>query len=1424
VSHLTLTFLGQFQLTLQDQPAIRFETDKVRALLAYLVVEGNQAHSRSTLAALLWPGYNEENARTNLRHALHQLRQTIGDATATPPWLLITRQTLQFNPAAPHTLDVQEFSTLLNRVAAHAHPRLDQCASCLQALRQAADLYRGDFLAGFAVNDSAPFEEWRRIKQEQLHLRAVELFQQLARYSETVGDNQLTRQYAARQLELEPWREEAHRQIMRTLARSGQRNAALAQYQLCCRILAAELDTEPEDATTALYEQIRTSLFPGKEAQIQENRAAATWEAAQQTKQQPTVPGQSASNPLRHDWGDMPTIDVCQGRALERSTLERWLLQERSRLIAVLGMGGVGKTTLTAKVVQEVAAQFNTVIWRSLLNAPPLREILREWLQILSHQTLTTLPARLDEQFRLLLDYLRQQRVLLVLDNLESILQPGSQAGELRPDYHDYAQLIQLMGASNHQSCLLLTSREQPQAMTRLLGQQPAVRLLPLTGLDVQAGHTILQMHGLTTSDKEAAGLIEHYSGNPLALQIVANTIVNLFAGDVQAFQQEGAPVFDNIRQVLDDQFARLSVLEREILLWLAIEREPVTAVTLRRNLLQPPTQLVLLETLRSLQHRSLLEMHATGFTMQNVVIEYATEYLIEQICRELERFQQTVQTRHGQTDDGPVVLLGRNGYPFLNRLALIKTQAKEYVGQSQVRLLLQPIAERLQVRLGKPAMQTLFHHLLDKLRTDAPHAPEYAPGYAAGNLLNLMRHLNFAIADYNFAQLAVWQADLRRTQFAAINFTGADLAQSVFTLAFDLRALTFTPAKQVLLAGILEGDLCLWRAADGQLHHAFRYPSHSTTPVVFSRDGQSVAAGGIDFTVCVWSTEQGKPLHTFFGHQDKLYGLAFSPDGQQLASSSRDGTVRIWDLHTSQLLHTLYEHANAVTALTFSLDGKILAGGGGEHLICLWDTASGALLRTLHGHTREIECVAFAPDDTLLVSGAHDGTIRVWDWSMGRPLYTFGGHPQIIRAIVFHPDGHTLASGGADRIVRLWDLRSGHVLHALVGHKYEVNFLAFSRDGQTLASGSIDRTIQLWDTHSGRLLDRINGHAEMVRAIAVSPDGQWLASSGADGMVRLWDLRPWKCSPECNAMYNTTPRQLLGHTEQVYSVAFSPDGRLLASGAADYAIYLWDVATGKALRTLHGHQGTVKAIAFSPDGKLVASGSADHTVRLWSLAASQPINILTGHTDDVGALAFSPDGATLLSGSLDYSARLWSVGRGETLYCWRDHGCSLYWVGFTRDGRRVITTQWDFTVKQWEARSGQPIQGWNTHGIKALGASFSPDGEIFACVTAEQAIELRHFATGELIRTLRGHRMTVLSIAFHPTQPLLGSSSWDGAIKLWDLRSGICLQTFQAPGPYAGMNITGVTGISAAQKAALKALGAVEEMDQANENRYLVR
>jgi hypothetical protein len=287
-----------------------------------------------------------------------------------------------------------------------------------------------------------------------------------------------------------------------------------------------------------------------------------------------------------------------------------------------------------------------------LLNAPPLPELLRAWLQILSRQTLTAPPDSLEEQLCLLLTYLQQDRCLLVLDNVESIFaadlpvpegsqQSQSRAGVTRLGYEGYDQLFQRLASSDHQSCLLLTSREQPYALLRSGRQTQTsgrVQVLSLTGLDQQAGQLLLQNNGLHASAAETAQLVENYSGNPLALQIVAATIADFFGGDVAAFQQEEGQIFDGMRLVLDQQFARLSPLEREILVWLAIEREPITVPMLRSNFAQPVATAPLLEALQALQNRSLLEKRDAGFTLQNVIIEYTTEYLVEQVYQELVR------------------------------------------------------------------------------------------------------------------------------------------------------------------------------------------------------------------------------------------------------------------------------------------------------------------------------------------------------------------------------------------------------------------------------------------------------------------------------------------------------------------------------------------------------------------------------------------------------------------------------------------------------------------------------------------------------------------------------------------------------------------------------------------------------------------
>lgn len=252
---LRLSFLGPFQVTRDDQPAT-FATDRARALLTYLAVEADRPHRREALAALLWPDRPESAARRNLTQSLVRLRRAIDDYHAAPPFLLITGKTVQFN-AATAELDVACFQTLLAACAEHPHLNLEGCLPCIERLREAAGLYRGEFLQGLFLADSQPFEEWALFKREQLHRQALGALHALTVHYESQGAYDRAQRYAERQLALEPWREEAHRELMRALALGGQRGAALAQYETCCRLLAEELGMEPAPQTTALYQRIR---------------------------------------------------------------------------------------------------------------------------------------------------------------------------------------------------------------------------------------------------------------------------------------------------------------------------------------------------------------------------------------------------------------------------------------------------------------------------------------------------------------------------------------------------------------------------------------------------------------------------------------------------------------------------------------------------------------------------------------------------------------------------------------------------------------------------------------------------------------------------------------------------------------------------------------------------------------------------------------------------------------------------------------------------------------------------------------------------------------------------------------------------------------------------------------------------------------
>lgn len=265
----------------------------------------------------------------------------------------------------------------------------------------------------------------------------------------------------------------------------------------------------------------------------------------------------------RQDWGEAVEVSVFYGRTEELDTLEQWVISDRCRLVALLGMGGIGKTSLAIKLAQKIQDNFDYVIWRSLSNAPLITDILADIIKFLSNQQETNLPEEVGARISLLITYLQKQRCLLILDNAESILQDDNDAGQYRSGYELYGNLIQRIGNTNHQSCLIVTSREKPGEVASSEGESNAVRFFQMSGLKAVDGEEIFQAKGLSGSDDEQIKLIEFYKGNPLALKIISTTIKEVFDGDIHEFLAQGSVIFGRVRDLLDQQLNRLSDLEK---------------------------------------------------------------------------------------------------------------------------------------------------------------------------------------------------------------------------------------------------------------------------------------------------------------------------------------------------------------------------------------------------------------------------------------------------------------------------------------------------------------------------------------------------------------------------------------------------------------------------------------------------------------------------------------------------------------------------------------------------------------------------------------------------------------------------------------------------------------------------------------------
>lgn len=612
--YLRLTLLASFQLLVDDQPVRQFRSSKEQALLAYLAVEASQPHSREKLAGLLWPDRPETTARRNLSQTLLNLRKTLGDHQADPPFFLVTSQTIQFNQVSDYSLDVTEFAALLSHTRQHQHEAIDRCTACAAALQTTAALYQGRFLDGFSLPDSEEFEAWCLLKQEWLQRQMLEALEYLASYSEWQQDYRTACSWAWRQREIDPLQEPAYRRLMRVLWLDGQRSQAIQQYEQCRDLLLAELGVAPDAETLALYEQIKQDNLPLKSHPIQK--------LVQVQLPVPTTP--------------------FIGREEQLQQLSSLLLEKPYRLVTLVGQGGIGKTRLALAAAAHLIDQFAQ--GACFVPLAGVRPPTHQPVTALHHILATAIAEALgliftgsEDPERQLFAFLQQKRMLLVLDNFEHLVEGANFVAQLL----QYAPQIHL----------LITSRE-------ILSLQ-AEYAFPLTGLPVpknlpdadqyasvqlfveRAERTPMGLGNQSDNMPHIVDICRLVDGNPLAIELAAAWIrvmpcqeiaqeIRRSLAFLESTLRELPERHRSMRAVFEHSWQLLTARQQELLCQLAIfqggfERKAQREITQAR-----------LQDLTALLDKSLVQQQPSGRYEIHELIRQFAEHHLHQLTSQL--------------------------------------------------------------------------------------------------------------------------------------------------------------------------------------------------------------------------------------------------------------------------------------------------------------------------------------------------------------------------------------------------------------------------------------------------------------------------------------------------------------------------------------------------------------------------------------------------------------------------------------------------------------------------------------------------------------------------------------------------------------------------------------------------------------------
>jgi WD40 repeat protein/tRNA A-37 threonylcarbamoyl transferase component Bud32 len=645
---------------------------------------------------------------------------------------------------------------------------------------------------------------------------------------------------------------------------------------------------------------------------------------------------------------------------------------------------------------------------------------------------------------------------------------------------------------------------------------------------------------------------------------------------------------------------------------------------------------------------------------------------------------------------------------------------------------------------------------------------------------------------------------------------------ETALGLLWMTRALELAPPGATELQHAIRLNLAAWRPEVVPVLGRFLHRPYSRR-VAFTPDGRLCVSAGPDGDVQVRDARTLGLVVPALHHESSVNHLGFSEDGRTLFTSVSDHTAHAWDLATGRPARPPTRMPADAWALAWKRDGSALVTATVPGEVRLRDARTAKPLGPPLKHPTLIFTAAFLPDESMLMVAARP-VVWFWDPIRGVEVRPRLQHPGHINQAAISPDGATVATAGEDQVL-LWDVARGTVIGGPLIHPRTVWSVTFDPRGKTLAVGCDEGTAQLWDLATQRRLAGLLDHRAEVRGLAFRPDGQALLTSGGDGHVRLWDLaglrrplapllepvgpRRLELSPDGRSLLvgdglheaalwtiesGAGPAQgvrawerlrlqaspndpLAGHA--IYTAAFRPDGRVLATAGTDPAVQpvvsadpgsvvrLWQMDSGRSAGKPMRFAKLVRGLAFLPSGALVIVGDAS-TGQVWDPTTGEPLGPPLSHDGRVFAVAVSPDGRLIATGSGDRTARLWDARTGRPVGEPWVHQGMVNSVAFHPDGSALLTASIDHWAQQWDLATGQPLGVPLRHRSISSRARYSPDGRLIA--TAKLHVQFWDTVTGKPVGPLLQHQNLAEIVAFHPNGRLLLTCGDDATLRVWDV------------------------------------------------------